>query len=392
MVRTQTRSRFQTIHLCLGLSLGGIFLLLGLTGSAIAWRHELDRMLNPDLFESKATATPGLTVHSSAALTPAQAQAAIDRLKDDPRYGQPAQLILPQQADEVFVAWYPLAPSSEASLLTTPVSRQVMLNPHTLQVNGERNWGELGLSRRLLMPTLFHLHRYLAAGEPGKTLIGLCGLGLLIMVLSGLVLWCPKLQRKALLQALSIAYRGSWPRLNYSAHRAAGFFAAPVFLVLGFSGWYFNLPKWVTPLVSSVATVSASDKPVNLAPHGGTRVSPHQVLDAAQALYPHARLSRIVLPTKVSMPYEIRLRQPGELRQGDGATRIAIDAWSGAILQVRDPLRAPAGDRFLNTLFPLHSGEAFGLAGRMFISGFGVLPLLFLATGLGIYRKRRKKH
>ncbi len=134
------------------------------------------------------------------------------------------------------------------------------------------------------------------ARKLGKTVIGISGLGLLITALTGLVLWCPKLNRKALQQALSIAYRGSWPRLNYSSHRAAGFFAAPVFLVLGFSGWYFNLPAWVTPLVSSVATVSAPGKPVNQAPGGGTRVSPRQALEAAQALYPHARLSRIALP------------------------------------------------------------------------------------------------
>lgn len=389
MVSAKTRSLFQNIHLSLGLCFGGIFVLLGLTGSAIAWLHEIDRMLNPELFQTAAR--PDLMAQGSAGLTPARAQAVIDLLAADPQYGQPAQLILPQQADEVFVAWYPLTPSGKHSLLATRVSRQVMLNPHTLQVNGERSWGEPGLSRRLLMPTLFHLHRYLAAGELGKTVIGICGLGLLITALTGLVLWCPKLNRKALQQALSISCRGSWPRLNYSSHRAAGFFAAPVLIVLGFSGWYFNLPKWVTPLVSSVATVSASDKPVNQAPGGGTRVSPRQALEAAQARYPHAQLSRIALPNKVSMPYEIRLRQPGELRQGDGATRITIDAWSGTILQIRDPLRAPGGDSFLNALFPLHSGEAFGMVGRMFISGFGALPLLFLLTGLGIYRKRRKK-
>lgn len=392
MVRAKTRSLIQAIHLWVGLGLGGIFALLGLTGSAIAWLHEIDHALNPDLFQATTKPCPMAQDCAAPVPAPARAQAVIDRLAADPRYGQPAQLILPEHADQVFVAWYPQAPSAQDWPLATRVSRQVMVNPHTLQLTGERNWGELGLSRRLLMPTLFHLHRYLAAGEPGKTVIGICGLGLLITALTGLVLWCPKPNPKALRQALSIAYRGSWPRLNYSAHRAAGFFAAPVLIVLGFSGWYFNLPEWVRPLVGSVATVSAPDKPVNQAPRGDARISPREALQVAQTRYPQARLSRIALPSKASMPYEIRLRQPGELRQGDGATRLAVDAWSGAILQVRDPLRAPAGDRFLNALFPLHSGEAFGLAGRMFISGFGVLPLLFLLTGLGIYGKRRKKH
>lgn len=390
MVRGKTRSLFQKIHLYIGLCFGGIFMLLGLTGSAIAWLHEIDSMLNPDLFHVGSMS--GVVADNPVRVAPAKVQAVLDRLAADPQYGRPVQLMLPEHADEVFVAWYRKESPDNASLLAIKISRQVMVNPYTLQVTGERDWGELGLSRRLLMPTVFHLHRYLAAGEFGKTVIGVSGLVLVITAISGMVLWWPKLNRKALQQALSISRRGSWPRFNYSFHRAAGFFAAPVFIVLGFSGWYFNLPKWVIPIVRSVATVSAPDKPGNRASsRGGTLVSPRQAMEAAQALYPNSRVSRIALPNKPSMPYEIRLRQANEVRQGDGATRITIDAYSGEILQVRDPMHAPGGDRFLNWLFPLHKGEAFGSVGRIFITCFGVVPLLFLMTGLGIYLKRKKK-
>ncbi|MEO6319127.1 MAG: PepSY-associated TM helix domain-containing protein [Polaromonas sp.] len=390
MIRAKTRSLLQKIHLYIGLCFGGVFMLLGLTGSAIAWLHEIDSLLNPDLFHVRSMS--GVVADNPVRVAPAKVQEVLDRLAADPQYGRPVQLMLPEHADEVLVAWYPKESSDQDSPLAIRISRQVMVNPYTLQVTGERDWGELGLSRRLLMPTVFHLHRYLAAGEFGKTVVGVAGLVLLIAAITGIVLWWPKPSRKALRQALSISYRGSWPRLNYSSHRAAGFFAAPVFIVLGFSGWYFNLPKWVIPIVSSVATVSAPDKPGNRAPsRGGTLVSPRQAMEAAQALFPHSRVSRIALPNKPSMPYEIRVRQPNEVRKGDGATRIMVDAYSGAILQVRDPMRAPGGDTFLSWLFPLHSGEAFGSVGRIFITCFGVVPLLFLMTGLGIYLKRKKK-
>ncbi|MEO8119800.1 MAG: PepSY-associated TM helix domain-containing protein [Rhodoferax sp.] len=389
MVRAKTRSILQKIHLYIGLCFGGIFVLLGLTGSAIAWLPEIDSLLNPDLFHVRSMS--GVVADTPVRVTPAKVQEVADRLVIDPQYGRPVQLILPEHADEVFVAWYRKESSAKDSLLAIKISRQVMVNPYTLQVMGERNWGELGISRRLLMPTIFHLHRYLAAGEFGKTVIGVSGLVLLIAALTGLVLWWPKPNRKALRQAFSISYRGSWPRFNYSSHRAAGFFVAPVFVVLGFSGWYFNLPKWVTPIVGSVATVSSPDKPSNQAPSRSTSVSPGQAMEVAQARFPNSRVSRIVWPNKPSMPYEIRLRQPDEIRQGDGATRIMIDAYSGEILQVKDPMHGPGGDAFLNWLFPLHSGEAFGRSGRVFISCFGVAPLLFLVTGLGIYLKRRKK-
>ena len=388
MLGGRTRSLLRQLHLWTGLCFGTLFVLSGLTGSAIVWLPEIDSMLNPDLF--RVAPAPGVNPDAPASTTPARVQQAFERLAGDPRYGRPSQITLAAQADETVIAWYRSGPSTQASPLALQISRQVMLNPGTLQIAGERNWGDIGMSRRLLMPTLFHLHRYLLAGEIGKTAIGISGLMLLITSSAGVLLWWPKRQRKALRQAFTISHGGSWPRFFHSSHRVAGFFAAPVLVMLGFSGWYFNLPKWVTPIVSSVATVSASAKLINQMPVSGAPLSPAQAMQAAQALYPNARISRIALPSGPSMPYEIRLRQPGEIRQGDGATRITIDAYTGNILQVRDALRAPGGDKFLNWLFPLHSGEAFGNAGRIFISVFGFLPLLFLLTGLAVWTKRKK--
>jgi uncharacterized iron-regulated membrane protein len=389
MLRGKTRSLLRQFHLWAGLCFGTLFALSGLTGSAIVWLHELDNMLNPDLFQ--VAPASGVIPDASASITPARVQQAFERLAADPRYGRPTQITLSAQANETLVAWYRSGPSTQASPLALQTSRQVMLNPDTLQIAGERNWGNIGMSRRLLMPTLFHLHRYLLAGEIGKTAIGISALVLVITSSAGALLWWPKRQRKALRQAFTISRGGSWPRFFHSSHRVAGFFAAPVLIMLGFSGWYFNLPKWVTPIVSSVATVSASPRQINRMPVSGAPLSPGQAMQAAQALFPNARISRIALPATPSVPYEIRLRQPGEIRQGDGATRITIDAYTGNILQVRDPLQAPGGDIFLNWLFPLHSGEAFGNAGRIFISAFGFLPLLFLLTGLAVWIKRKKK-
>jgi uncharacterized iron-regulated membrane protein len=41
-------------------------------------------------------------------------------------------------------------------------------------------------------------------------------------------------------------------------------------------------------------------------------------------------------------------------------------------------------------LFPLHSGEAFGYAGRALWTLFGLLPPLLFATGTWLWWKRRR--
>ena len=46
------------LHLYAGLWFGALFVLLGLTGSAIAWMPELDAYLNPNLLQA-STPAPG---------------------------------------------------------------------------------------------------------------------------------------------------------------------------------------------------------------------------------------------------------------------------------------------------------------------------------------------
>lgn len=380
----RAKDLLRTAHLWLGLVFGSVFVVLGLTGAAIAWLHEIDFALNPDLMQVAPPA--GMRAGAPLPATPAMVQAVHERLLNDPAYGKAAQIIFPEAAGEVAVAWYKLRPEGAYSLQQF---RQVMVDPATLRVTGERVWGELGFSRQLLMPTLFHLHRYLVAGETGKTLIAASGLVMLVVALSGLFVWWPKATRSAWRMALTVRHGGSWPRFNFSLHRAAGFFAVPVLLVLGFSGAHFNQPAWIAPVINAVAPLPPAGKAVNRSARSLPQIAPAEAVRAAQAAIPQGRVSRLSLPAKADAPYEVRLRQPGELREGDGATRVSIDARDGRVLKVVDPLRPQGGEAVVNWLFPLHSGEAFGTAGRVFISAFGLMPLVFFVTGLFIWSKRR---
>ncbi len=380
MVTGPTRKLLRKIHLYLSLVFGLLLVVAGLTGVLLAWVDELDAALNPRLLTVPARTGPPL----SPGLT---AQRVLARLAADPRYGQPSQLQLPRGDDGVVVASY-RAPK-EKSALAIAVTRQVMVDPATLAVLGERDYGRFGLSRPLLMSTLFHVHRYLFAGEIGKFVMGLAGLALFLIGALGVALWWPKATWAALVKSFAIG--GHWTSLkfHFSFHRSAGMAAAPVLLMLGFSGMYFNLPDWIRPVVAQVATVTPLDKLKNSSSHG-VPIGVEAAVAAAQAVNPAGRISRVALPADRKTPYEIRMRQPGEVRQGDGSTRITVDAYSSKLLRVRDPLTAPGGDTFLNWLFPLHTGEAFGVAGRVIITVAGLAPLAFMVTGLVLWLGRRK--
>jgi uncharacterized iron-regulated membrane protein len=375
----------RTLHLWLGLVCGTVFVVLGLTGNVIAWLPELDRMLNPGLLT--APVAPGMAQGDPLRVSPAAVQAVVDRLAADPAYGRPSQVAFPAFAGDVYVATYRTPPVESSFDLA--VSRQVMVDPSTLQVLGERNWGESGWSRPLLMPTLFHLHRYMVAGEFGKTLVGVCGIVMVIVALTGLILWWPRPTWSSLKAALTVRYGGSLTKLNYSLHRAGGFFLVPALLAQGFSGSYMNLPAVIAPVVNVVAPVSSTAKLENRDRTAGIALDVQSALARAQAVFPEARTSRIVIP-KAGLPYEIRVRQPNEIRHDDGATRITIDSASGEVLRVIDPLGGKRGDSVLAWMFPLHTGDAFGLPGRIFITLFGLTPLVFMVTGVVVWLKQRR--
>lgn len=381
MITGSLRSWLRDIHLYLALLFGVLFVSAGTTGVLLAWNHELDAALNPALLQSRAVPP------EAAPVTPEKVEAVLARLSQLPGYGKPGNLMLPDDQHDVFVAWYRPAVRNK-TLFGTDLQRQVMVDQYTLEVLGERNYGEFGLSRPLLMPTLFHLHRYLLAGEFGKWVTGVTGCMLFLTSLMGLVLWWPKATWTLIRKSLTVRGHLTSRQFNYSFHRAAGFFMTPLLAMLGFSGMVMNLPDVVRPVIGAVSTLEPNDKLANGAADGRKLITASAAMAAAQGAVPEGRISRVTLGS-AKAPYEIRMRQAAEVRKGDGNTRISVDAYSGAVLRVRNPLSAPSGDNFLNWMFPLHTGEAFHLPGRILISITGITPLLFMVTGLVLWLGRR---
>ena len=379
---------FRRLHCWLALPFALFLIIQGLTGTAITWKHELDVWLNSDLMLVPVPAKKVQVIPQKMALS-----VVLDRFKSDQHYANPAMIELPEKSNEVLIAWYKSG-KPQAGNNDKRSNRQVMINPYTGDIVGERIVGENGFSRSQLMSTLLSLHRQLLSGDNGKLVVAINGVVLAIIALSGIYLWWPVWRLKAWWQAITISRHGSWKRFNFRLHRAAGFYAAPFFLMLAITGIYFNRPEWITPLVAQLTVVSPDGVEIKTTPtilveNNIKNVNLEQAIDLAQQQFPLARVSRISLPEKANGKYEIRLHQPGELRQGSGATRVTVDAESGTISKIRDPLKASKEVLFYSYFFPLHSGEIFGAASKIVVSIVGLLPLLFAISGTLIWWRRR---
>lgn len=126
--------------------------------------------------------------------------------------------------------------------------------------------------------------------------------------------------------------------------------------------------------------------------NGKLTISISEAVAVANQVFPDAILRRITTPENEEGVYIIRKHQSEEANYAWPSTVIWIDQYSGKILAYLNPYEYTAGETFLNVLFPLHSGEALGLPGRILVLLSGLaLPVLFVTGVIRWLQKRRAK-
>jgi uncharacterized iron-regulated membrane protein len=367
------RTLAMRLHRWVALALGAWFALLGLTGGVLVWHAELDRALNPAWFAPRAPCAE----HSDTPV--ADALAVFARAT----HGATAtQVMAPAAAGAAFTVWE--KPPADG------LRRQHFVDPHCGAYLGKRAWGAARIDRAHVVPALYELHRALLLREAGHVAVGFAGLALLFVAVTGLwTAWPRHPTREAWKRTLTLKRGAGMHRRFYDLHRATGAWLALFLLLMSVTGAYLCFPKQARALVAMALPTS----PAEMRKPADTRevpLAPDVLVQRAQTLWRDAQWSRLQLPGNASGAWDVRLLQGAEVRADTGDTRVRLDH-AGRVVDRRDPLRGPAGDRLIAWLFPLHSGEALGLVGRIAWSGFGLAPALLFATGLWLWVRRRRR-
>jgi len=378
------------LHRWVSLSAGLLLVVLGLSGSLLVWQSEIDATLNPGWFQPlPACAAPAA---DDAAQPPVARVLAV--LQQHAPGRQAAIVVAPHQPGAAYQVWE----RRDADGLR----REHFIDAACGRYLGMRDRGRVIWDARHLVPTVYELHRYLWSGENGALTVGAGGLVLLGLGLTGLVLAWPRQAWRwsAWARVLGIKWRAAAVRRWYDVHRAVGFWLAPLLVLMTVTGaamvFSDTARTWVAavlpfekqakaPRASNGAAIGAAP---GVAPAPAPSLGPDDWVALAQRQFPHAHWSRLTLPRGTGA-VEVRLLQPGEPRADTGNTRVRLTP-AGALLQRYDPLNAPAGNVVINWLFPLHSGEAFGVAARVLWTAFGLVPALLLATGLWLWWRRTR--
>jgi uncharacterized iron-regulated membrane protein len=234
------------------------------------------------------------------------------------------------------------------------------------------------------------MHQTFFAGERGKVFLGCSALVLLTNLILGLKLAWPRRGewRRALVPS------AAHPRVAkvFAWHRACGLWLAlPAFvliaagMLLAFEDPLDDFLGTSAPPAALAQVASAQVKSLTTA-----LIAPGQALQVAQSRFPLAKLASLRMPSEGSPWYRVRVLQPGEPARVYGSTAVYVSAEDGRLLAVDDAFKAPLRQRFVDMLYPIHTGEIAGLPGRLLVMAFSLWLLTMLALGITLWAGRRK--
>jgi uncharacterized iron-regulated membrane protein len=376
----QSRKLLVKVHLYIGLALGIVLSIAGLTGSLIVFWQPIDAALNPQLL------TPDHSCIESA-FRPIDELIAAVRTKIPPS-GQLSSLDFPDHERPLLWAWYQM-PTPEAewgdiyALFVKPCSGDIT-GPR-LWNSQQRPWGGP------LMSALIQLHTSLWLNE-GSILLGnhLLSFGSVLLmgsILIGYALWWPN--PGAWRWAFTIKRGARGKRLNYDLHKIGGFYVGLFLLLSLFTGIHLYSP-WTDLIDRSVnlfSPVTALDLPslVSAPREGQQPISIGRVIEVTKTALPSGRPISLEFPVDEQGTYVVTVDMGVAWK-----SQVSIEQYSGAILRIQGQHEASAGDHALGWLFPLHTGQAFGLPGRILMVAVGLAPMGLYMTGVILWWNRRR--
>ncbi|HDY86308.1 hypothetical protein LCGC14_1379830 [marine sediment metagenome] len=367
--KANTRKLWLNTHLYLGLIFGLFFVMTGITGSILAFYVDIDELLNPELVIAHHE-----NQHKQSYETLFQALKTAEPSRD-----KAWRLELPDNPNRMVTARY-YKPEETKHLDFAPLI--VSVNPYTAEVVASRFWGEFA------MTWIYDLHYTLLLNGTGRVAMSIIGIFIFLSLCTGIYLWWPT--KHTLKTAFSFKRHTSSKRNIYDIHKLSGVYSLPILVIVVVTGVLLGFP-YVEPAVQALSPLYKPASTSSILIDNGQRLPVDKIVDIAQQQFPKANVKWIETPNGITGSYRINLRQEGEPSQRFPKTNVWLDQYSGKILAIRDIHKDGAGDTFLRWLHPLHTGQAFGLTGRIIVCISGLLPVILFVTGYIRWRQKQRK-
>lgn len=357
-------------HVYLGIIAGAIVAFVGVTGSILVFQDEIDRALNPELFNVTAQQHK----MSFAEIIPLVRQKYPD---------MKFSYLLMEDADKPNLAY---------RLFNFKTEDEYFINPYTAELSGRR------LHESSFIHIVTELHRTLLIPTAGRYIVGLATLCLLILTISGLRLWIPKKWEK-IKTVLTVKFSAGFKRQNYDWHNVLGFYSAPVVTLLSLTGVCITF----SPLVIALLFVLNGQSPQGVASLLGAKsayttgahtLPLEDIVAATHTTMPGVKIAGVAFPADSLGSYRLDVIGEGLPKSGKREMLI-LDQYSGKVLLNSRADFPNSGNAYLSWLTPIHYGSFGGMPTKILALLGGLMPLVLFVTGFIIwwprFRKQTKK-
>jgi uncharacterized iron-regulated membrane protein len=232
------------------------------------------------------------------------------------------------------------------------------------------------------------LHRihetFLLPGPYGRSVVGWCGIGLVILALSGIPIWWPRHGRWR--AALTVPAKASGYRLQRALHGAAGGWVVLLLTLQALSGTTMAFPQFAASLLGTPEARFPRISPASA-------IDLDAIAEVLRTAEPNATLVSLRFPTEANRPMMAALQPDSAI--AEPPVVVFLDPASRRILSVRDPRTGSFGASLLAWLRALHEGAAFGLPWRAAVTLTGLALVLFPITGCAMWllrHRERRRH
>ena len=375
------RQTLFTVHMWIGLILGLLLAALGLSGSLLVYDDQIANLINPPPRATTAGQPLPLSMIQDIAGETVGG------------HGQ-MQIFLPQEPGEaISVRLGGISPMGNMPGMNMPGMnngdrprgegrhrREGGSEGRGMQIFIDPVSGEVLGTRTALLPaflTFAHqLHGNFLMGRDGRALVvGWLGVAMLILGLSGLVLWWPR--RGQWKYAFFVRPTAQGLRFHRELHAATGIWIFFIFMAVSFSGVVLAWPQTMganPPGAGprAVPTVEAID---------GKRLGATEAIIAASAAVPGLSPRSVTIPARADQAIAVNY-----LSNGAVAATVFVDPYRGKVISVRDP-----SQNFMAWMRPVHQG-ILGPVWQFLVFLSGLVPSLFVVTGMIMWWKKRKRH
>ncbi|MBU3013683.1 PepSY domain-containing protein [Poseidonibacter lekithochrous] len=373
------------IHLYIGLTAGIILMVIGITGAMISFQKEILWLINKDSNVVKVNNT---------------------KLSE-------------KQLIDNFKSKFPKSNIRALTINSDPTS-SVIIN---IASNAKGKAGRRGINYYInpynseILPSVKGakvfkfieiIHRGLVAGEIGKQIVGACTLVLLVLMISGVLVYLPRLKR-AFFKSFTFKFKQKGRSFLSTMHSSLGMWVIPFYLVSTITGlslsyhWFNDILHTITgvekraqkrPAVASskVQMTKNTKKSINKKNSQEPVLSSEKVQNIfdlfKENVTDYSSASLRLEEKKGIYTFNYMKKNPIHYR---ARNQISLNLRNNTVVKHDEFSKKPLEEKLLKSIIPLHTGEYFGRIGQILMLIASLTMPLFTITGFMMYFQRKRK-